>query len=350
MTTYNDRKALHREAVLMGGVNKHNYLSKAYFQAEIDEVHFNSCCETLRNHRNNADFTLVKLIRFLYFPPNQHIKPYQDQLFNILMDFSFWPQRLPSSSLAAEDYPVNKVARTCFWSENHIFMYLSSSHLFAQKCPEHRNSQKFTYETTLLLIYLSCHNKFDGYYEVNSCVYLPYTMSSLLNLYDYSENSEIRRGALKLLKRMIHVLLLVCNRDGISTLTASARQNPRNRVRNFQHNINQVIRLLTGQSADVIKSTAVTCFFLTSSFSPDDFFEEAGAGDAWLSDTWHTHGFRQTRMNHSTADTSELYSAELATVPCSDNEALRSLSELDMVPFYWLVIARTCSASFLLIQ
>ena len=101
--------------------------------------------------------------------------------------------------------------------------------------------------------------------------------------------------------------------------------------------------MLTGKSADVIKSTAVSCFFLTSSFSPDDFFDEAGAGDAWLADSWQTHGFRQTRMNHSTEVTSELYSSELTSVCYSstdisenlEDDASRPLSELDMVPFYW---------------
>jgi hypothetical protein len=257
--TYHERRELHRQAVLAEEPGKHNFLTQAFFTRHVHEASLSEYCQTVKNHHNNADFTLIKLIRFLYFPVNENasgdenegasecesarngIKFHQDRVVRILSDFSFWPRR-PSLNTTgtAENSDPDPVTKTCFWSENHIFMYLSSAHLFAQKYPEHCVSSAVNYQNQLLSVYLSAHNTFNGVYEVNSCVYLPYTMSSLLNLYDFSENTQIKNGALKLLKLIIRNLLLVCNRNGIGNLTASARQYPRNRVRNFEHNINQV--------------------------------------------------------------------------------------------------------------
>lgn len=96
------------------------------------------------------------------------------------------------------------------------------------------------YEEHLLLVYLCAHCTFKGMYEVNSCVYLPYSMSSLLNLLEFSKVQIIRDKALFLLDKILASVLLVCNCDGIATLAASARQMPANRRRNYDHNMNQV--------------------------------------------------------------------------------------------------------------
>jgi hypothetical protein len=227
MASYDDRKKLYQDAVLSEATSKHNFLTKAYLLSEVDETALENCCQTVQVHGNNADFTLIKLIRFLYFE-DDHLLPHQNRIIGILSSFSFWPQK---------DQP-SAVEKTCFWSENHIFMYLSSSHLFAQKCVEKSATSQF--EEHLLLIYLTAHCQFEGVYEVNSAVYLPYTMASLLNLYDYSQIQEIREMAHFLLDKILTQTLLVCSVDGICTLSASARQYPRNRFRNYDHNINQV--------------------------------------------------------------------------------------------------------------
>ena len=233
MASYDDRKKQHQNIILKEASNKHNFLTKAFLQSEIDEATLFNCCETVRKHGNNADFTLIKLIRFVYLD-NDNLVSYQDQVLDILSHFSFWPSKTKSALNSSAD----AVGKTCFWSENHIFMYLSSCHLYAQKCV--KKDTNYQYEQHLLLIYLNAHCDMQGVYEVNSAVYLPYTLASLLNLYDFSPVQDIRDKALFIIDKILTSALLVCNVDGICTLPASARQSPRNIFRNYDHNINQV--------------------------------------------------------------------------------------------------------------
>ena len=97
----------------------------------------------------------------------------------------------------------------------------------------------------------------------------------------------------------------------------------------------QVMRLLTGHSADVIQSTAVTSFFLTSSFHPAALPSACGCEEAWLLHAWHQTGFSQLRMNHTTATTKEIYTTGLAAVRAASAEQSVEISEIDLVPFYW---------------
>ena len=328
MMGYTERKELHVKVVLEEAPSKHNFVTRAHFLSEVNEEVFSNCCDAVRNHKNNADFVLIKLIRFLYIT-DESLRTYQDYIMNTLSTFSFWPRRADSnhSDASMTNQPIGNV---CYWSENHIFMYLSSAHLFGRKI-----GRRLLYEECLLLIYLTAHCNFEGVYEVNSAVYLPYTMASMLNLFDFSPVLEIREKALFLMDKILSQLLLVCNRDGICTLSASARQYPRNRFRNYDHNINQVIRLLTGSSADVIQSSAITSFFLTSTFHPGLLPSANGNEDQWLQKCLQFCGFKQVRMNHPTSETRSIYLEALSSVICDSTFGNLAINELDLTPCYW---------------
>ena len=124
-----------------------------------------------------------------------------------------------------------------FWSENHFLMTLTSCYLFRQykwqllqqqqasnnEIAEAYDQLNNSLETKLLLKYLKvhCHEKFGGLYETNSFVYFPYTMSALLNLFDFSSDLAVRNLAKTVLDNGVYRIMLgttplngVCNLTG----------------------------------------------------------------------------------------------------------------------------------------
>jgi len=66
-------------------------------------------------------------------------------------------------------------------------------------------------ESRLLFRYLSvhCSHHFPhGLYEVNSHVYVPYTISALLNLYDFAVDINIKQFAHQMIDMAVHQVLL----------------------------------------------------------------------------------------------------------------------------------------------
>ena len=127
-----------------------------------------------------------------------------------------------------------------FWSENHILMMLGSWYLIRQwelldygsRCSaiggdrsgnslvmkkiDNAQQQKIDQlnnnhlESRLLFRYLSAHcsSLFHGLYEINSHVYLPYSISALLNLYDFAVDTNIKQFAHQMIDMAVHQVLL----------------------------------------------------------------------------------------------------------------------------------------------
>lgn len=107
-----------------------------------------------------------------------------------------------------------------FWSENHAIMFLSSAHLFHSYAKKMGLSCRCSdREERLLRIYLRAHLSFSGVYEVMSVVYLPYTMSALLNLFDFSTDEAVRSDAKALIDIIVHQLMLCCTDTGVVNLS-----------------------------------------------------------------------------------------------------------------------------------
>lgn len=253
------------------------------------------------------DFDILPLLRFLFLTTTKtgQFQGYHHRIDQVLCDCPFWPN-------SENDYSLDCMKELIFWSENHIFMFLSSAVLYRQRC---RNmnlpcavGEK---EESLLLAYLEAHTSFRGMYEVLSHVYLPYTFSALLNLFDFSESEHIRLQADILLNLILHQILLGTNRDGICTLTASARTYPKFRLKNWGHNVNMLVFFGTGNSVDLPRPSAITDFILTSTWEPS-----AGTLDAFF-----LTGFVRLDMNHSISHVRNEYASRIDPMEC--------------IPFYW---------------
>lgn len=250
LQAYEERLRAHRERI--SGERGHNtFCLNVVSNAEcsIDNDTLNFFCSEVRNNRDNCDFKLISLIRGLYINERHHNRNIQveSRMLDSLSHCAFWP-----CSIRFEQYKL--LNNMCFWSENHILMLLSSFHLYNQFIEEvqnkdagegstqriaanHRDSTEFK----LLRRYLRVHVEMGGMYECLSHVYLPYSMSALLNLIDFSSDAEIVADATTITDNIVSHLLLTTPLSGAgATFTASTRAFLRTRLRSTGHNINQV--------------------------------------------------------------------------------------------------------------
>lgn len=236
-------------------------------------------CSKVQKREGDADFDFVILIRILYLLENDDgfensfsenygiIREIIDNISNSFRQFPFWPREKAYLS-TEDDFDLSKV---CFWSENHIFMFLSTAHLFHQWSRKRNQSCKVTrLEESVLRIYLQLHLEMNGVFECNSHVYLPFTMTALLNLYDFSQDSWIRNAASSIMETITKQILLGTSTTGVASLSCGGRAFPRTRQRTFNHNINQFVRLLIGNNPDSFGSSALGHVLATSSWFPDE--------------------------------------------------------------------------------
>lgn len=304
---YDSRVQAHVDALLQKSPNKHTFLTFAKHASVVDMDELANYCQVVSRVNDKADFVLIKIIRLLYLSGDALLEA-QSLADRALANFPFWVRKDKEHGQHAA------IEKVTFWSENHTFMFLSSAHLFYQRS---RNigvpCLAGEREDALLRAYLAAHVSFEGVYEILSCTYLPYTMSSLLNLLDFSEDLVVKEQARFVLDKIVSQLLLVCNADGICNLAASARQYPALRFRNFSHNVNQLIRLCTGKSTDPLQASALTEFLLTSSYS---------VSNALVEKHWGFSGFSSQRANHETSATKAIYEAT-------------GIDPVDCTTFYW---------------
>jgi hypothetical protein len=306
---------------------KHSFLTKLKYGNENGRVDFNrlnELCSVVTRHGHKSDFNVIILIRFLYLQLQEHsphLNSHREQVESVLADFSFWTgdTEIDSRRIAME--------KTIFWSENHIFMYLSTAYLFHEHLIDSSSPLLATScvnfaDRDRLLIYLEshCHPKFNGVYEVLSCTYLPWTICALLNLFDFAKDPKIRDLSCVLLDHIITLFCLVATRDGICNLTASTRQYLDLRTKTWGHNVNQLIFLITGKTTDPLcpKPSPLGDFLVTSSYLPPENI---------LEDYFEFHGsIEKKKMNHLTKETREVY---------LEGRGERSLDVLELTPFYW---------------
>jgi hypothetical protein len=311
---YAERKALFiADESNYNATNKHCVIQLAKFRKQLpNDAIITEYLSKVRNQTDFVDFILCILVRLLYFDyeGNPTAQAIIDLIVKDLHKFPFWP--ISSNEKCNHTFG--------FWSENHAFLFLSSAHLFQQKYgggkldPDYGGSQ--TRETYLLRSCLIAHRHaaFNGVYEVLSHVYLPYTLPALINLIDFSNDAEIKFYATELVNCILNQLALVTSDKGVSSLSASARTFDRCRTRTWGHNLNQLMLMITGISIDKFAPNAITGFFLTSDFVPN----EESLRTTILEESY----FPKLPMNHSVSETENIYS---------------SLAENDKIPFLWFV-------------
>lgn len=214
------RAALHRDN------DKYTYLVHAIDKGVINDDWFETKIRKIHDVEDNADFHIIDMIRFLYLGDNNNpvVAAAKGMLVRELQNFPFWPKLNNGGRNEGVD-------RLVFWSENHCLMFLTSYFLFKQwimsleelnGSGEGYNSWEDAIEIKLLKKYMEAHcaPEFNGMYEAMSHVYLPYSMSALLNIYDFSENVQMRDWAKKSIDIIVYQLMLgTPTSNGITNLT-----------------------------------------------------------------------------------------------------------------------------------
>ena len=185
-----------------------------------DQKFLDDSLHRIHHKGKNTDFLLISIIRWFYTSANadDHEAALRMKFLKAINKYPFWPSGNDISDGREMDGII-------FWSENHILMTLGCAYLFKQWINNSANATGDTakdknweqcLESRLLIAYLEAHcsrrfgmgggefegnkdNKAGGLYEVNSHVYIPYTLAALLNLYDFAESEHVKHLASKLI-------------------------------------------------------------------------------------------------------------------------------------------------------
>ena len=305
--SYSSRLEHYKEIMISRHIsNEYLLVSRYILNGNVDCVTIEKYCSAVRSRNGKADFQIISLIRFLYTCNTTENNSTIGCIEKELSSYPFWPNQRDT---------INDFDDTVFWSENHLLMLLSSAHLYQQ----HAGSKNLTCrvsnrEIDILKSYLHAHCSFEGFYESLSHCYLPYTLSSLFNLFDYSNDIEIKNYSEYLINIAIDKLILCTTNQGIATLTASTRSFPRFIFSKFDHNINQLIYLLIGISPDDPQPTPISDFLLTTTWRPDE---------VKIQQSLEFSGYQRIALNHALDNIFDMYN---------------DISEDERVPIYWYIV------------
>jgi len=204
--------------------DKHGFLVEALLEGTLNGDILEKKLKPLRKRNGTADFQLVEVIRVLYFPKvDQEVK---DMINEVLIDFPFWLSKWNDGD-----------SDLVYWSENHMICHISSSYLYCQY------QGGVCDEEDLLFHYLETKLKF-GFYEALSPVYLPITLSALLNLVEFSQDDQIQRMSHELVDKIFTDLCYFSLPRNGSLLSCAGRTYPSYRHSPLKKNIHQAMRLL----------------------------------------------------------------------------------------------------------
>lgn len=194
---------------------------QAYKGVPVNAGLLNTILVNLTN-RSTADFDIVKLIRVLEFSHGE----YDSLILPVLRPLPFWLEK-------------NEDNRE-YWSENHMIMWMSSDWLLHEKYGK-------IIDSTLdkrLRHYLRLKIQY-GFYEFYSSTYLPYCLSGLLNLADFSQDAEIKDLATQAAQLLLKDLIKLTNDKGVF-FPIAGRNYPGKYESAYGQNHNSLIYLLTG--------------------------------------------------------------------------------------------------------
>lgn len=193
-----------------------------------------------------VDFDIVKLVRVLFFSNGA----YDSLIVPALNQFPYWVRK--GDTLHG------------FWSENHMIMWMSSNWLLHERYGR-------AIDSTLhkrLRHYLELKVRY-GFYEFFSSVYAPYCLSGLLNLADFSQDTEIKTLAIQAAQRLLKDLLMLTNDRGV--FYPAAGRNYYGKYENpFGQNHSNLIYLLTGFGPAPTSASHAGGFLASSTLPVDD--------------------------------------------------------------------------------
>ena len=252
MSSFEERRAIYLSSN-SDEMNTYALLLQAYSKEKLNTVLIDKCINDYnvnKTAKKDNDFNLIMMMRLLYLSSLNNI-PETNTLYSLmntaLKDQKFWLTKNEQDE--------------CFWSENHMICYLSAWFLWNQY-----SNQTDKQCNELIITYLTVKNKYL-FYECFSQVYNMYTLNALLNLYDFSKNTQIKDLAKSCIDIIIEQFLQIITLNG-SIYCASGRTYNRCKISSDGHNCNKLMYLLTGLNNDKTLSPA-GAFFSTTSYNPN---------------------------------------------------------------------------------
>lgn len=153
-----------------------------------------------------------------------------------------------------------------FWSENHYIMNCSSELLIREMLNEEIPPALLRRISVFLRLKVD-----HGFAEFFSPVYLPFTIASILNLYDFSKNKEIKELSQKALDRVSFQIASATLPDG-SMITPSGRSYARHRITTTKLHIHQFVDFLINRGLQVTNEplTALRATLPFTSYRPPE--------------------------------------------------------------------------------
>lgn len=242
--TYVERQKAYVDIALQSNTG-HKLTLQAYRGLPIDPAELDEILSDLPT-KYNSDFQIVELVRVLFYSNGL----YDDDILPVLAEIPFW--------LSAGDTIRN------YWTENHMIMWMSSEWLLHERYDRPIDNTLYP----RLIHYLELKLEF-GFYEFFSSVYLPYTLSGLLNLYEFSEDSYVKELAMKAAQRLLQDLLKPATDKGVY-FPAAGRNYPGKYTGAYGQNHSSLIYLLTGKGDVPTKASHAGAFLATSSLPVDE--------------------------------------------------------------------------------
>jgi hypothetical protein len=216
----------------------------AYRNLPIDSLILDSLLTALPS-RFTQDFLIVELVRVLFYSNNL----YDDRILAVLDTIPFW----------INDGDITRN----YWSENHMIMWMSSEWLLHERYGRPIDNTLYP----RIIHYLELKKEY-GFYEFFSSTYSPYTLSGLLNLYDFSEDTIIKQLAMEVAQKLLMDLLKPTTDLGVF-YPAAGRNYPSKYEKAYGQNHSSLIYLLTGFGEVPTTATHAGAFLATSSLPID---------------------------------------------------------------------------------
>ncbi len=238
-STYVERQNAYVNTTLQdNGGNK--LTLQAYSGLAVDSVKLAELLSVLPT-KYDPDFQIVELVRVLFYSDGL----YDEDILPVLSEIPFW--------LNDGDTTRN------YWTENHMIMWMSSEWLLHERYDWPIDSILYP----RLIHYLELKKEY-GFYEFFSSVYFPYTLSGLLNLYEFTEDPVLKELSMEVAQRLLKEILKPTTDLGVY-FPAAGRNYPEKYENAYGQNHSSIIYLLTGFGDVPTRATHAGAFLATSS-------------------------------------------------------------------------------------
>ncbi len=245
---------LRKTAMRTVGLNTGDSVILAYDGQLVPDSNIQSMLNSTLNNET-GDFSLVKLVRILYFAETHSEQVISEEMETTLI-----------SSLSGLDYWLTwGEDQYCYWSENHMILWMSSAYLMRQLKGWEMDAtldQRLSHYLDLKLQY--------GFYEFFSSTYAPYTLAGLMNLVDFAEDESIRSKAEAAARLLMERMLWMVNDIG-AYYPAAGRNYPEKYTGTpYGGNHTTITYIASGLCPQPTGSSHINGFLSTSSMAMDD--------------------------------------------------------------------------------